>query len=285
MQPTDVATTIDAAGWSGANGDVWAQEWQRTDRSFADLSVHLNRAVREAMASGPIAVADVGCGAGGTALAAASANPQAQVTGIDISPALIAVAQARAGATPNIRFVAAAVEAAIGAAGPFDLIMSRHGVMFFDDPLDAFTHLRTATRPGGRLVFSCFRAAADNGWARETMAAVGEALPASDGYAPGPFAFADETFVRGLLAGAGWVEVNARPVDFAYRAGAGDDPVADAVGFFGRIGPAARALKVAAPAERAAILERVRALCAARMRDGHVDFPAAAWIWSARNPH
>ncbi|WP_298400587.1 trans-aconitate 2-methyltransferase [Sphingobium sp.] len=276
--------TLDAAGWTGPNGDVWAQEWRRTDRSFAALSLELDRTIAQAMGVGRVAVADIGCGAGGTALAAAASNPQAQVTGIDISPALIAVAQERAGTTPNIRFVAAPMEQMIGAAGPFDLIVSRHGVMFFADPVDAFTRLRAATRPGGRLVFSCFRAAALNVWARETMAAVGETPPAADGYAPGPFAFADEVLVRGLLTQAGWAQVDARPIDFAYRAGGGDDPVADAVSFFSRIGPAARALKMADPAERPAIVEAVRALCAAHLSDGHVDFPAAAWIWSARNP-
>ncbi|MFC3441446.1 class I SAM-dependent methyltransferase [Sphingobium rhizovicinum] len=278
------AAILDAAGWTGPNGDVWAQEWRRTDRSFAALSAELDRTIAHVMGEGPVAVADIGCGAGGTALAAADANRHAQVTGIDISAALIAVARERAGANANIRFIAAPVEQAIGAAGPFDLIVSRHGVMFFADPVDAFTRLRAGTRPGGRLVFSCFRAPADNVWARETMAAVGEAPPAADGYAPGPFAFADADFVRGLLAQAGWVQVEARPVDFLYRAGSGEDPVADAVGFFSRIGPAARALKMADPAERPAIVAAVRALCAARLSDGHVDFPAAAWIWSARIP-
>jgi SAM-dependent methyltransferase len=276
---------MNAAGWTGANGDVWALEWERTDRSFSALSAELDRTISDAMAGGQVAVADVGCGAGGTALAAARANDRAQLTGIDISPALIVVAQTRAAAVPNARFIMAPVEQAIDDAGPFDLIVSRHGVMFFDDPVDAFTRMRGATRPGGRLTFSCFRAAPLNGWARDMMAAVGETPPTKAGYVPGPFAFADETFVRDLLANAGWTDIQAHPVDFPYRAGGGDDPVADAVGFFSRIGPAARALKLADPTERPAILERVTALCCARLQDGHVDFPAAAWIWSARNPY
>lgn len=282
---TAPSATMNAVGWTGANGDVWALEWERTDRSFIALSAELDRTISDAMAGRSAAVADVGCGAGGTALAAARANPNAQLTGIDISPALIAVAQARAAAAPNVRFIVAPVEQAIDDAGPFDLIVSRHGVMFFDDPVDAFTRLRGATRPGGRLIFSCFRAAPLNGWARDMMTAVGETPPAKTGYVPGPFAFADEAFVRDLLAHAGWSDIEAHPVDFPYRAGGGDDPVADAVSFFSRIGPAARALKLADPADRASILERVATLCRARLQDGHVDFPAAAWIWSMRNPY
>ncbi len=222
---------MDAAGWAGSNGDVWALEWRRTDRSFADLSRHLDRAIRDAMEDGAVAVADVGCGAGGTSLAAAGANARAQVTGIDISPALVAVARARGAAVPNCAFVAAPVEDAIDDSGPFDLIMSRHGVMFFDDPVATFARLRSATRPGGRLIFSCFRSAALNLWAKELMAAVGEAPPPGDGYRPGPFAFAEEDFVRRMLADAGWRDLGALPVDFAYRAGSGEDAIADAVTF------------------------------------------------------
>ncbi|WP_261934670.1 class I SAM-dependent methyltransferase [Sphingomonas bisphenolicum] len=274
----------DGAAWAGANGDIWAREWQRTDRSFAALSMELDRTIREAMDSAPVAVADIGCGAGGTAIAAARANDRADVTGFDISAALVAVAQERAAGLPNCRFLAAPVEAAIGQAGPFDLLLSRHGVMFFDDPVAAFAGMRAAARPGARLVFSCFRGAALNGWARELMTTLSGSAPPPAGYEPGPFAFADEAFVQALLNEAGWADVQARAVDFAYRAGAGQDPVADAVDFFSRIGPAARALKAAVPQDRAGLIAQVEAVCRARLQDDAVDFPAAAWIWSATNP-
>ncbi|WP_311269799.1 class I SAM-dependent methyltransferase [Sphingobium sp. WCS2017Hpa-17] len=281
---TAPAARTDAAQWTGANGDVWAAEWQRTDRSFAPLTAELDRAISESMGGRAIAVADIGSGAGGTSIAAAGTHDSAQVTGFDISPALVAVAQERAAGLPNCRFVAGPAEQRIGEAGPFDLIVSRHGVMFFDDPVDAFTRLRAAARPGAGLIFSCFRAPSLNAWARELMAVLpgGGAKPA--GYEPGPFAFADADFVRVLLAEAGWTDVAARPVDFAYRAGEGSDPVADAVAFFSRIGPAARALKLAPPAQRGAIFAATEAVCRARLVGDVVEFPAAAWIWSARNP-
>lgn len=282
---TAPAARTDAAQWTGANGDVWAEEWQRTDRSFAPLTAELDRTISAAMDGCAMAVADIGSGAGGTSIAAAHANDAAQVTGFDISPALVAVAQQRAAGLSNCRFVVGPAEQRIGEAGPFDLIVSRHGVMFFDEPVDAFTRLRAAARPGARLLFSCFRAPSLNTWARELMAVLpgGGAKPA--GYEPGPFAFADEDFVRSLLAEAGWTDIAARPVDFAYRAGEGSDPVADAVAFFSRIGPAARALKLAPPEERGEILAAAQAACRARLVGDVVEFPAAAWIWSASNPN
>ena len=35
--------------------------------------------------------------------------------------------------------------------GAFDILFSRFGVMFFDDPTGAFAHMRRALKPGGRV--------------------------------------------------------------------------------------------------------------------------------------
>lgn len=40
-------------------------------------------------------------------------------------------------------------------AGSFDAVISRFGMMFFDDPRAAFANLARALRPGGRLAFVC----------------------------------------------------------------------------------------------------------------------------------
>ncbi len=276
---------MDGVEWHGPTGDVWAEEWRRTDRTFAEISSELDQAVRERLGTGAMAVADIGCGAGATSMAAARANPQASVTGFDISPGLVAVARERAAGLPNCRFLVGPAEQEIASHGPFDMLISRHGVMFFDDPGMAFASLRAATRPGASLVFSCFRASALNLWASEVMTAIfGKLPPKPDGYEPGPFAFADEGFVRPMLEASGWTDVEVLPVDFTYHAGVGEDPVADAVSFFSRIGPAARALRVAEPEDRAAMIERIAAVCRSRVVGGEVVFPAAAWLWSARNP-
>lgn len=71
-------------------------------------------------------------------------------------------------------------------------------------------------------------------------------------------------------------------VRFAYRVGAGDDPIADAADFLTRIGPAASRLRDAAAADRAALAARLRAALAAQRNGRVVDFPAAAWVWTAR---
>lgn len=276
-----------AADWSGGVGETWAREWQRTDRSFAGLEPALERAILAAAPSGPARLVDLGCGAGTTSLAIAAALPEAEVIGIDLSPDLVAVAVNRAegldGARARCRFMAGdAIERAVTLA-PIDLFFSRHGVMFFDDPAAAFAGLAAAAVPGTGLVFSCFAAVADNGWATEPL---GLAPPPPAGFAttpePGPFAFADPERVGALLAATGWAAGPPDRVAFRYVAGAGDDPVADAVAFFRRIGPVAAALRMAAEAERPALLDRVASVCARHLAGGEVAFPAAAWLWSAK---
>jgi len=267
------------ADWSDRVGRSWAEEWRRTDRSFAGLAPSLDAAIRDAAPAGAFAAIDVGCGAGTTSFALAAARADAAIVGVDVSADLVAAALQRRGAAARPGFVVGdAVAFAAARAGAVDLILSRHGVMFFDDPAQAFATFHRAMRPGGRIVFSCFAAIADNPWA--TL--VAPAPAASGRYAPGPFAFADEAATRALLDAAGWVDATATRVAFAYRAGAGADPVEDALAFLARIGPSAAWLRDAPPGEHADRVARLRTALAAQRKHDVIDFPAAAWIWTAR---
>jgi SAM-dependent methyltransferase len=264
--------------WQGVTGQSWADEWRRTDRSFAPLTARLLETIS---AEPGERVLDIGCGAGELALAVAAARPGAQVLGLDISPELVRAAQLRAG-PGNVRF---ALGDAAGWSDPAfvpDLLVSRHGVMFFGDPPAAFAHLAAASAPDARLVFSCFRSARLNSWA----AAIARLLPASGGapadpHAPGPFAFADPVHVRAVLA-AGWTDIAFEEVDFAYVAGEGEDAVNDAAAFFSRIGPFAAAMRSLPEAERPALREAVRGVIEQHREESRIVFRAAAWIVSAR---
>lgn len=269
-----------APDWQARVGDVWAAEWRRTDRSFADLARLLDSAILAVAPASGTAV-DLGSGAGATSLALAAARPDLAVHGIDLSTALVAVATERAAerGLANARFTAGAVPDALGAG--YDLAVSRHGVMFFDDPAAAFRGIAAALRPGAPLVFSCFRSPGENPWASHTIAALGGRLDSPQGYAPGPFAFADPDRVTTLLTDAGFTDVALRPADYTYRAGEGADPAADAVDFFRRIGPVSRQVAETPEADRPALLERLRVILAEQVSGEVLDFPAAAWIVTA----
>ncbi|MEG8016582.1 class I SAM-dependent methyltransferase [Sphingomonas sp. LR55] len=271
-----------AYDWTGRIGDVWAEEWRRTDRSFINLTPRLNAAILAAAISRTRKIIDIGCGAGATSLATAQAFPNATVTGIDLSPTLIEIARHRAETQANARFECADITVAAANHAPTDLYVSRHGVMFFADPIAAFTTLAEAAAPDARLVFSCFADRAANRWAAEIITVTGGNADAPATTAPGPFAFADPTYVASILEKSGWPVVSPQRVDFAYRAGEGTDPVADAVDYFSRIGPAASAIRDAPPEEREQHIARLTQVCDWYESGDTVEFPAVAWIWTAR---
>ena len=269
--------------WTGTVGRSWAEEWQRTDRSFTELTARL--LARIAPLPGG-RVLDIGCGAGELALALAQARPTSTVLGVDISTELVEAARSRAAGLANARFAVADVSAWSDAAFIPDLLVSRHGVMFFDDPVAAFRHVGSASAPGARLVFSCFGPFADNAWASELAGTIAptEAAAFTDPHAPGPFAFADPLRVRSILEAGDWSEIVIEPERFTYIAGEGDDPVAEALDFFRRIGPAAPRLRALPEAERAGAESALRALLERRRVGSRVCFDAMAWIVSARAP-
>ncbi|KTT76240.1 class I SAM-dependent methyltransferase [Sphingomonas endophytica] len=275
-----------AADWVARVGDVWADEWRRTERAFAGIAATLNAAIDRAAPSHGYA-ADVGCGAGSTALSLSVVRPGLRITGLDLSSSLIDVARRRAVAG-RCDFQIGDAVAALPLLAPLDLLVSRHGVMFFADPVAAFGAMRDAVRVDAPLIFSCFRARAENDWATtidqaiDAQPSMPAPLPALPAYAPGPFALADPAFITALLDRAGWRDVTLAAHDVDYVIGAGDDPVGDALSFCRRIGPAAAPLAAADPAVRADLENRLAAMLAPRIRDGAVTFTAAIWIVSAR---
>ena len=268
--------------WQGQTGEAWAEEWRRTDRTLAPLNEAL---LARALPFDGRRILDVGCGAGATSFAFADAMPGAEVTGLDLSEALVAAAEARSEERGNVRFVQG--DAALWSPddGRFEMIVSRHGVMFFDDPVAAFTHLH-ALAPRGRLHFSCFRSAAENEWMAAMRALIARHAPAAlaaPESAAGPFAFADPGRIEDILRGAGFAPPVIEPFDFDFTVGAGADPVADAIAYFRRIGPMARLLAAMdGESAKAAFLTDLRAVVASRLRADGIVFRAAAWLVSSR---
>jgi SAM-dependent methyltransferase len=273
---------VSTSEWLGQSGQSWAQQWRRTDRGFSMLTERLLRGTREFSFSSAL---DIGCGAGELSLAIARGRPQCRVIGVDISPPLIEVARERGSNLRDVVFELADA-ATWQPAEPFapELLVSRHGVMFFDDPVSAFTHLRELAAPGAGLMFSCFRD-------RDLNPALTDAArllpdpppPPADPHAPGPFAFADRERVEAILTSAGWSDIAFEAYDFAMIVGAGADPVEDALDYFTTIGPAAPLARELDKAQREVFLGLLRDLARRNLHEGIVSLRAAAWIVTARN--
>ncbi|MCA1662003.1 MAG: methyltransferase domain-containing protein [Novosphingobium sp.] len=268
----------DKREWEGPVGRSWAEEWRRTDRSFAELTPRLLEAIA-ALPGGD--VVDIGCGAGQLSLAVADARPDARMLGIDVSADLVAAATIRAQGRRNCAFALADAATWEPDRGAPDLYISRHGVMFFDDPVAAFVHLAGVAQRGANLCFSCFRSPRENPWASGIAALLPAGGAPPDPHAPGPFAFADPRRVAEILESSGWRDVAFAPHDIRYIAGQGPDPVAEALALFARIGPAARAMRELPEDERPAFQARLAEFVAEHRRGDTVAFGAGVWIATA----
>ncbi len=271
--------------WNGSESDHW---FENADRYDAQLAPFLAAIVETARIDGD-AVLDVGCGCGALSLAVAPAA--ARVTGLDVSAPLLSVARDRlaSGGLDNVEFVQDdaqvwPTEADPNAArGQFDIMVSRFGLMFFDDPVRAFTNLRSNLRMGGRTVFACWQDLAKQQWLLEPMVAAAPFLPpapSSPPAGPGMFGLADPATVESMLMQCGFESVELADCSTSLSPG-GPGTVADAVEFFASTGIARSLLDPAPPKARAAAIDAVTALFTDRHDGTGVHMDSAAWIVSA----
>ena len=274
--------------WNGQSGERWVANQARLD---ALVAVFGQAAIEAAAPATGERVLDIGCGAGASTLAlAARVGAGGQVLGVDISEPLIDRARALARHDTPALFQVADASSAELPERAFDILFSRFGVMFFDDPTAAFAHMRRALRPGGRVAFVCWRGAAENDWMRVPVGALKGILTPSalrDPEAPGPFSFGDQERVARILTTAGFTDIAISPFDAAVRFGKGetrDAAIDDAVKMTLEVGPLSRALADQPDDIRASASAAVRAAFAGLPGDRSVMINGAAWIVMARNP-
>jgi SAM-dependent methyltransferase len=269
-----------AAIWNGVIGRGWVDTQDALDRLFEPFERLL---VEETRRAGAGAVLDVGCGTGATTLAIARAlGPSGgRAVGVDISEPMIARARERALAEklPATFAVADAQAHAFDASG-FDLIVSRFGVMFFDDPIAAFANLRRAARPGAALALIAWRSPADNPFmtaAERAAAPLLPSLPARRPDEPGQFGFANRSLVERILSAGGWSDIEIEPldVDCAFRE-------RDLLPYMTRLGLLARVLPTLGASDRERVIAAVRPAFDEWVHGGEVRFTAACWMIRAR---
>ena len=274
------------ADWNGPSGERWVDNQARLDHT---LAVFVEAAITAARPSPGEHVLDVGCGAGASSFALAGlVGPDGRVLGVDISEPLIARARELAPAGVPVAFELADTARASLPEGGFDLLFSRFGVMFFDDPAAAFAHMRRALKPGARVAFVCWRSAGENDWGRLPMEAIKDiVLPPAppDPEAPGPFSFGDKDRVPRILTAAGFGDISITPFDHPVPFGQGatrEAAIDDALEMAFEVGPLSRALADQPDDIRARAAAAVRAAYATRPGERSVMIDAAAWIVTAR---
>lgn len=273
----DGARTID---WNGVAGHGWVEAQDLLDRMFAPFETLLADA---AMAGSTRRLLDVGCGTGATTLAAARRlGMSADCVGIDISEPMIAAARTRAEReASSARFIRANAQDHGFEPASFDMILSRFGVMFFEDSIEAFANLRRAASDNAELRVIVWRSPEENPFmtaAERAAAPLLPAMPARDPEAPGQFAFADRDRVHGILARSGWTAIDIEPIDIGCTL-----PERDLLAYLTRVGPLGRILPTLDDGLRARVVEAARAAFDPYLRDGVARYDAACWMVGARS--
>jgi ubiquinone/menaquinone biosynthesis C-methylase UbiE len=99
-------------------------------------------------------VLDVACGTGVVARTAAErVAPDGRVTGVDLNPAMLAVARRVA---PDIDWRQGDVAALPFPEREFDVVTCQAAIFFFPDPTAALSEMGRVTRPGGRVAVQAF---------------------------------------------------------------------------------------------------------------------------------
>ncbi len=235
-----------------ANDDQ-AEFWGKSDMGsrwliFEDQLDHLLAPVLELVLdrsglSGGMRVLDIGCGTGASALAAAQkVGPDGDVLGLDISEQFLDRARNRAESMPNLSFQNADAQVADLSTGGRDAMISRFGVMFFEDPVAAFANMARALKPGAQMTFAAWGGLSENPWFKVPHVAAVQRLgqpPKVDRNAPGPLAFHDRDRVADLMARAGLVDIRIEAIPLLLS---GPPQLSDAAELCTRVGPAARVI-------------------------------------------
>jgi SAM-dependent methyltransferase len=268
--------------WNGDRGKCWLEQHEALERQVVAFG---NRAMdRAAIRQGERAL-DIGCGCGETTLEMSRrVGPAGFALGVDISRILLESAReaARQAELPNLRFEEGDAQTYAFEPASFDLIFSRFGVMFFEDPVAAFRNLRIALRSDGRLIFVCWRTLKESEFFAIPMEAALRRLPPpapTDPNAPGPTAFANPDRVRDILSQSGFKEIVIDPIDEKV----GGLTLERTAAMLVRLGPASRLMSGAPQEIRDLISADVKAaLAPLETPNGAVFLGAGAWLATAR---
>jgi SAM-dependent methyltransferase len=270
MSNTDWSSV--APAWEAHADDIEATSGPATDALLAAAAIRPGEDVLEmAAGTGHLAVR-----------LAELAGPGGSVLATDFSDAMVDLIDKRLAPVANASAAGVDLAAVPDDLGPFDLVLSRMGLMFVPDPLGALTGVRRVLRPDGRLAVAVWGDMASNPW----MVAVGFATTMAGlmtGPPPnqpgGPFSLGDPNQLEQLATAAGFADVQVQVIDYTRRY-----PSVDAQFDTVRVlaPPVAAALEVASSEQLAAVREGAEDYVAQyRADDGSLDLPARALVLTA----
>ncbi|WP_223428631.1 class I SAM-dependent methyltransferase [Tateyamaria pelophila] len=270
--------------WSTVAGRSWVALQLEMDAMLQPvLDLVLHRAALPAGAR----VLDIGCGTGASVLQAAEhVGPQGHVTGLDISQTMLDLARSRLKDHPNTECLKADAQVHAFEAHDYDALISRFGVMFFDDTTAAFSNISRALAPGASLTFAAWGPAPQNPYFMQPAKIASEVLGPMDKMdrtLPGPFAFEDHVRIIPMLQAAGLQDVLVDPVSLHLTP---PGTVQETAEKMCQIGPAERTLThyEATDADRARLVAALADWLTRCETDRGIEVPALINLYQAKAP-
>lgn len=269
--------------WSGAGGDVWVNKQREMDIMLNPLG---DRVIERLDLKSDAKIIDIGCGCGATTLEIAKKITQGEILGVDISEPMLdkATETAKEMSLSNISFEVKDVQMDVMPQNYFDIAFSRFGVMFFEDPFEAFKNIHSSLKEDGLLSFVCWQNASLNPWQSLSIQVIKEFLdlPAPAPKSPGPFAFEDKTYLEDILRESGFkgLEILDNREDIIMFSG---KSIREACEDYLTINPVVtEMLKNSKPELTEEILEALVIKFSNFHQNDGLLFPSATWIVSAK---
>ena len=282
MEPTDV--NVDQRKfWNESKGKSWVELQPNIDELFKPIS---EKVISTLDARSGERILDIGCGTGGMGFILSERVGQSGlVCGYDISQTMLEFAEKRRKERKieNIKYVEADLQTHKFNSDTFDALFSRFGVMFFENPVEAFNNLRGTVKKNGRIVFVCWAERLENDWIDLPTAVASRFLelpPTQPEKSPGPFAFEDKNYVKGILEESGWTNVKFENFTCSHSSGT---TLEEAAKFLGKMGPMSGPVEKADPVTRDKFFSALGEELEKFKTDQGVMMNFSTWIVSAIN--
>jgi len=273
--------------WNDAGGRMWVNHQDIIEMGMLPLGIKAMDAL--AIVAGE-SILDIGCGCGDTTFELSRrVGKNGYALGVDISQMLItsAINKKKIIKQSNVDFECIDAQIHPFKKITFDVIFSRLGVMFFDDPVAAFTNLRHSLCAGGRLAFVCWQPVKSIEWISLPLDIVTRHVelppsPPQQPEAPGGFSFGDANRVVNILTKSGFVDINIEPFNTKIKIG---ETLDEAQTFLTHIGPAGTVLDnpEIKSETRVRFIEDLHNTLKSYQTDKGVELGAATWLVTARN--
>lgn len=231
-------------------------------------------------------VLDVGCGYGETCLQLADkVGASGEVVGIDCTEAFLEIGKQELASTlyANVDYILGDAQNHPFADNAFDVAISRFGVMFFENRVAAMKNIHRSLKPGGKMMLIVWRSLKDNYcWnvgKSMTLRHLQEPQQVGATCGPGPFSMANEEMTRGMLAAAGFddVEIFQQNDDDVMMG----STLEEAIDFQLLVGPSGEIIRESGQQGQdaiPAIREDLRVELSKFLRGSEVWMPSSAWV-------